>query len=118
MNRVYKVYKMGNSKTIYRFEIPKFNNVQFETIGVSNMKNIVKQLNNDYKNIHFNVKRVPDMTLEDYMRKEFSNGTIHKVVIPSNTVSSAMSFISGNSLSDFGDRISKITSKKSNNTQI
>jgi hypothetical protein len=99
---------MGNSKTIYRFEIPKFNYVQFETIGVSNMKNIVKQLNNDYKNISFNVKRVPDMTIEDYMKKEFPNGMLPKVVIPSKGVSAPSSA----TVDSFGESINAIVARK------
>jgi hypothetical protein len=68
--------QMGNSKTIYRFEIPKFNYVQFETVGVSNMKSLVRQLNNDYKNVTFSVKRIPSDTLGTYMLKDYQSGNI------------------------------------------
>jgi hypothetical protein len=93
---------MGNSKTVYRFEIPKFNNIEFVTIGISSMKNIAKQLNNDYKGLDFNVKGLPTTTIGDFMKQSYPKGEIPRIFIPSNDIK----------IDDFTNKINTILNKK------
>ena len=95
---------MGNTKTIYQFLIPKFNNLMFETIGLSSMKNIAKQLNNDYKGLNFKVKRVRPTTIEDFMKQAYPKGETPTIFVPPNEIK----------LVDFETRVSNILGEKIN----